>query len=66
MADLKKVYRATTEQQASYNLEDFREKWAVNILKYTKLDKNWGNLSTYFAIRRDKKDYLYNKSDREF
>jgi transposase-like protein len=27
MADLKTVYRATTEQQASDNLENFREKW---------------------------------------
>ncbi len=57
MADLKKVYAASTEEIALVELDAFEEKWSD---KYPKIAKswrdNWANLSTYFkypeAVRR--------------
>ena len=66
MADLKKVYRATTEQQASDNLEDFREKWSGKYPKiYESWKRNWGNLSTYFAYPPEIRKIIYTTNQIE-
>jgi len=66
MADLKKVYRATTEQQASDNLEDFKEKWSNKYPKiYESWKRNWGNLSTYFAYPPEIRKIIYTTNQIE-
>ena len=66
MADLKTVYRATTEQQASDNLENFREKWNSKYPKiYESWKRNWGNLSTYFAYPPEIRKIIYTTNQIE-
>jgi len=66
MADLKKVYRATTEQQASDNLEDFRKKWSGKYPKiYESWKRNWANLSTYFAYPPEIRKIIYTTNQIE-
>ena len=66
MADLKKVYRATTEQQASDNLEDFRKKWSDKYPKiYESWKRNWANLSTYFAYPPEIRKIIYTTNQIE-
>lgn len=66
MADLKEVYRATTEQQASDNLENFREKWNRKYPKiYESWKRNWGNLSTYFAYPPEIRKIIYTTNQIE-
>jgi transposase-like protein len=66
MSDLKKVYKATTEQQASDNLEDFREKWSGKYPKiYESWKRNWGNLSTYFAYPPEIRKIIYTTNQIE-
>ena len=60
MADLKKVYAAVDEQTASYQLEEFDEKWGG---KYPKIAlswrSNWANLSTYFKYPQEVRTLIY-------
>jgi putative transposase len=66
MADLKEIYRATTEQQASDNLENFREKWNRKYPKiYESWKRNWGNLSTYFAYPPEIRKIIYTTNQIE-
>ncbi len=66
MNDLKKVYRADTEEAASYALEDFREKWSGKYPKiYESWKRNWANLSTYFAYPPEIRKIIYTTNQIE-
>lgn len=60
MVDLKRVYAAVDEQTASYELDQFDEKWGK---KYPKIAKswrdNWVNLSTYFKYPQEIRTLIY-------
>lgn len=57
LRDLKKVYRASTEELAEYNFEEFKAKWNTKYPKAIKSwEVNWVRLTNYFkypmAIRK--------------
>ncbi|ERT67917.1 transposase, Mutator family [Cetobacterium somerae ATCC BAA-474] len=60
IADLKLVYKATTEESALLNLELFDEKWGK---KYPKIaiswKNNWSRLSTYFKYPQEIRTLIY-------
>lgn len=60
MADLKKVYTASTEETALENLEDFAQKWDN---KYPTISKSWkekwATLSTYFKYPEELRKIIY-------
>ena len=60
IADLKLVYKATTEESALLNLELFDEKWGK---KYPKIaiswKNNWPRLSTYFKYPQEVRSLIY-------
>ena len=60
MADLKKVYKAPTEQEALINLDSFEEIWGK---KYPKIGvswrRNWTELSTYFKYPESVRKLIY-------
>lgn len=66
MTDLKTVYRASTEEQASAGLEDFRDKWSGKYPKiYESWKRNWANLSTYFAYPPEIRKIIYTTNQIE-
>jgi putative transposase len=66
MSDLKKVYRADTEETASNALEDFREKWDRKYPKiYDSWKRNWAHLSTYFAYPPEIRKIIYTTNQIE-
>lgn len=66
MVDLKKIYRADTEEAASYALEEFREKWNGKYPKiYDSWKRNWSNLSTYFAYPPEIRKIIYTTNQIE-
>lgn len=60
IADLKLVYKATTEESALLNLKLFDEKWGK---KYPKIaiswKNNWSRLSTYFKYPQEIRTLIY-------
>ena len=60
IADLKLVYKTTTEESAVLNLELFDEKWGK---KYPKIaiswKNNWPRLSTYFKYPQEVRTLIY-------
>jgi transposase-like protein len=60
MADLKKVYKAPTEEEALINLDLFDETWGK---KYPKIAvswrRNWTELSTYFKYPESVRKLIY-------
>ncbi len=66
MADLKRVYTATTEEIARAELDGFDEKWSG---KYPKIAKSWkdnrANLSTYFKYLEVVRCLIYTKNTIE-
>jgi putative transposase len=49
LRDLKKVYRASTEELASHNFEEFKAKWESKYPKAIKSwENNWVRLTNYF------------------
>ena len=60
IADLKLVYKATTEESALLNLELFDKKWGK---KYPKIaiswKNNWPRLSTYFKYPQEVRTLIY-------
>lgn len=60
MADLKRVYTASTEEIARLELEAFSEKWDS---KYPNISKswneNWATLSTYFKYPEEVRKIIY-------
>ena len=60
MADLKKVYTASTEEIALENLEDFARKWDNKYPTISKLWKEkWAILSTYFKYPEELRKIIY-------
>jgi len=66
MADLKKVYRAHTEESALLELDSFEEKWKK---KYPKISvswrSNWSNLATYFKYPQEIRTLIYTTNSIE-
>ena len=60
MADLKKIYTASTEDIALFELENFAQKWDD---KYPTISKswreNWAELSTYFKYPEEIRKIIY-------
>ncbi len=60
LADLKRVYQATTQEKAEAELETFAEQWGG---KYPLVIKswraNWGHLSTYFRYPPEIRKVIY-------
>ncbi|MGB6128109.1 MAG: IS256 family transposase [Psychrilyobacter sp.] len=60
MIDLKKVYKANTEDIALFELDNFEEKWKK---KYPQIaiswKSNWVNLSTYFKYPQEIRTLIY-------
>ncbi|WP_330112288.1 IS256 family transposase (plasmid) [Cetobacterium somerae] len=60
IADLKLVYKASTEENVLLNLESFDEKWGK---KYPKIaiswKNNWPRLSTYFKYPQEIRTLIY-------
>lgn len=60
MIDLKKVYKANTEDIALFELDNFEEKWKK---KYPQIaiswKSNWANLSTYFKYPQEIRTLIY-------
>jgi len=60
MADLKLVYGAPTLDDAEYQLEEFRDKWANKYPQILKSwDANWAELSTYFKYPQEVRTLIY-------
>ena len=66
MADLKKVYRAHSEESALLELDSFEEKWKK---KYPKIAvswrSNWSNLATYFKYPQEIRTLIYTTNSIE-
>jgi putative transposase len=60
MADLKRIYKATTMESAETAMDDFDEKWEK---KYPQIMKswreNWAELSTYFKYPEQVRTIIY-------
>ena len=60
MIDLKKVYKAPSEEKALIELENFDKNWGH---KYPKIgmswNKNWAELSTYFKYPQEVRTLIY-------
>jgi len=60
MIDLKKVYKANTEDIALFELDNFEEKWKK---KYPQIalswKSNWANLATYFKYPQEIRTLIY-------
>lgn len=60
MADLKRVYGAPSQDDATYRLEEFREKWGKKYPQILKSwDANWIELSTYFKYPQPVRTLIY-------
>lgn len=60
MADLKLVYKAVTENEASENLISFKEKWGKSYPSCVKSwEENWDILSTFFAYPPEIRKIIY-------
>ena len=60
MVDLKKVYKANTEDMALFELDNFEERWKK---KYPQIalswKSNWANLATYFKYPQEIRTLIY-------
>lgn len=60
MADLKAIYKATSEDDALYHLEAFSEKWGK---KYPQISKSWNDnwleLATFFKYPEEVRRLIY-------
>jgi putative transposase len=65
-ADLKKIYKAATEEAAVSALEDLDEKWAKKYpLSVKSWKNNWGELSTYFKYPEELRRIIYTTNSVE-
>ena len=63
MTDLKKVYKAATEETALLQLDLFKDKWNDKYPSCVRSwENNWAELATYFKY--PKEINIYNKYDR--
>ena len=66
MADLKKIYKAATQEAAESALEDLDDKWAKKYPMAVKSWKNnWGELSTYFKYPEELRRIIYTTNSVE-
>lgn len=64
--DLKKIYKAATEEQAVSALDDLDEKWSKKYPMSVKSWKNnWGELSTYFKYPEELRRIIYTTNTAE-
>lgn len=60
MKDLKAIYKASSEDDALYHLEEFSEKWSK---KYPQISKswndNWSELATFFKYPDEVRRLIY-------
>lgn len=60
LADLKLVYRATTQEQAEHELDQFEDKWGSKYpLVIKSWRRNWLNLSTFFKYPPEIRKIIY-------
>ena len=60
MADLKRVYTASTEEIAYANLQEFGQKWDAKYpMIFKSWDENWTRLSTYFKYPGEVRKIIY-------
>ena len=60
MADLKLVYKAPSEDDALYRLEEFSDKWSKKYPQiYKSWSQNWTDLSTYFKYPPEVRKLIY-------
>jgi transposase-like protein len=65
-SDLKKIYKAATEEAALSALEDLEDKWAKKYPMAVKSWKNnWGELSTYFKYPEELRRIIYTTNSVE-
>jgi transposase-like protein len=66
VSDLKKIYKAATEEAALSALEDLEEKWAKKYpLSVKSWKNNWGELSTYFKYPEELRRIIYTTNSVE-
>lgn len=66
VADLKKIYKAATEEAALSALEDLEEKWAKKYpLSVKSWKNNWGELSAYFKYPEELRRIIYTTNSVE-
>lgn len=66
MADLKKIYKAATEESAVSALEDLGDKWAKKYpLSVKSWKTNWAELSTYFKYPEELRRIIYTTNSVE-
>jgi putative transposase len=64
--DLKKIYKAATEEAALSALEDLEEKWAKKYpLSVKSWKTNWGELSAYFKYPQELRRIIYTTNSVE-
>lgn len=60
MADLKKIYGATSEEAALFALEEFGEKWNAKYPQiYRSWESNWSDLSGFFKYPAEMRRLIY-------
>ena len=65
-SDLKKIYKAATEEAAASSLEDLEDKWAKKYPMAVKSWKNnWAELSTYFKYPEELRRIIYTTNTAE-
>jgi len=57
--DLKKIYKAKTEQEGFSALEDFENNWKKYPYVSSSWRRNWGELSTYFKFPKEIRSLIY-------
>jgi putative transposase len=66
VSDLKKIYKAATEEAALSALEDLEDKWTKKYPMAVKSWKNnWGELSTYFKYPEELRRIIYTTNSVE-
>jgi putative transposase len=66
VADLKKIYKAATEEAAISALEDLEEKWTKKYpLSVRSWKNNWGELSAYFKYPEELRRIIYTTNSVE-
>lgn len=66
VADLKLIYRAPSEDDALYHLEEFGEKWNKKYPQiYKSWNQNWADLATFFKYPEEVRRLIYTTNSVE-